>query len=206
MRRRPVILGVAGGSGSGKSTVVRALVRSLGDDVASVIRHDWYYRDLVHLPLEQRSSVNFDHPDSLETELLVGHLRGLLAGATSQAPTYDFSTHTRGEGTVTVRPTPAIVLDGILVLAHAELREIMDLAVFVDTEPDIRLIRRLRRDTEKRGRTAESVLEQYEKTVRPMHLEFVEPSRRYADLMIHEGGFNRVAVDLVTDRMRELLA
>lgn len=206
MRRRPVILGVAGGSGSGKSTVVRALVRSLGDDVASVIRHDWYYRDLVHLPLEQRSSVNFDHPDSLETELLVGHLRGLLAGATIQAPTYDFSTHTRGEGTVTVRPTPAIVLDGILVLAHAELREIMDLAVFVDTEPDIRLIRRLRRDTEKRGRTAESVLEQYEKTVRPMHLEFVEPSRRYADLTIHEGGFNRVAVDLVTDRMREILA
>ena len=206
MRRRPVILGVAGGSGSGKSTVVRALVRSLGDDVASVIRHDWYYRDLVHLPLEQRSSVNFDHPDSLETELLVGHLRGLLAGDTIQAPTYDFSTHTRGEGTVTVRPTPAIVLDGILVLAHAELREIMDLAVFVDTEPDIRLIRRLRRDTGERGRTSESVLEQYEKTVRPMHLEFVEPSRRYADLTIHEGGFNRVAVDLVTDRMRELLA
>lgn len=206
MRRQPVILGVAGGSGSGKSTVVRELVRSLGDGVASVIRHDWYYRDLVHLPLEQRSSVNFDHPDSLETELLVAHLRRLLAGDTIQAPTYDFSTHTRGERTVTVRPTPAIVLDGILVLAHAELREIIDLAVFVDTEPDIRLIRRLRRDTEKRGRTAESVVEHYEKTVRPMHLEFVEPSRRYADLTINEGGFNRVAVDLVTDRMREILA
>lgn len=206
MRRQPVILGVAGGSGSGKSTVVRELVRSLGDGVASVIRHDWYYRDLVHLPLEQRSSVNFDHPDSLETELLVAHLRKLLAGDTIQAPTYDFSTHTRGERTVTVRPTPAIVLDGILVLAHAELREIIDLAVFVDTEPDIRLIRRLRRDTEKRGRTAESVVEHYEKTVRPMHLEFVEPSRRYADLTINEGGFNRVAVDLVTDRMREILA
>jgi uridine kinase len=201
-----VILGVAGGSGSGKSTVVRELVRSLGDGVASVIRHDWYYRDLVHLPLEQRSSVNFDHPDSLETELLVAHLRRLLAGDTIQAPTYDFSTHTRGERTVTVRPTPAIVLDGILVLAHAELREIIDLAVFVDTEPDIRLIRRLRRDTEKRGRTAESVVEHYEKTVRPMHLEFVEPSWRYADLTINEGGFNRVAVDLVTDRMREILA
>ena len=206
MARRPVILGVAGGSGSGKSTVVRELVRSLGDDVASVMRHDWYYRDLAHLPIEQRSSVNFDHPDSLETEMLVAHLKELLDGNSIQAPTYDFSTHTRSERTVTVHPTPAIVLDGILVFAHAELREIMDLAVFVDTEQDIRLIRRMRRDTEKRGRTAESVVDQYEKTVRPMHLEFVEPSRRYADLTIHEGGFNRVAVDLVTDRMREILA
>ena len=201
-----MILGVAGGSGSGKSTVVRELVRSLGDDVASVIRHDWYYRDLAHLPFEERASTNFDHPDSLETELLVRHLRELLAGHPIQAPTYDFSTHTRGQRTVTVQPTPAIVLDGILVLAHAELREIMDLAVFVDTEPDVRLIRRMRRDTEKRGRTAESVVERYEKTVRPMHLEFVEPSRRYADLTIHEGGLNRVAVDLVTDRVREILA
>ena len=200
-----MILGVAGGSGSGKSTVVRELVRSLGDDVASVIRHDWYYRDLVHLPFEERAAVNFDHPDSLETEMLVRHLRELLAGDAIYAPTYDFSSHTRGERTVTVKPTPVIVLDGILVLAHAELREVMELAVFVDTEPDVRLIRRMRRDTEKRGRTAESVVEQYEKTVRPMHLEFVEPSRRYADLTIHEGGFNRAAVDLVIDRVREIL-
>ncbi len=205
MGRRPVILGVAGGSGSGKSTVVRELVRSLGDDVASVIRHDWYYRDLVHLPFEERAAVNFDHPDSLETEMLVRHLRELLAGDAIHAPTYDFSSHTRGERTVTVKPTPVIVLDGILVLAHAELREVMELAVFVDTEPDVRLIRRMRRDTEKRGRTAESVVEQYEKTMRPMHLEFVEPSRRYADLTIHEGGFNRAAVDLVIDRVREIL-
>lgn len=138
-----MILGVAGGSGSGKSTVVRELVRSLGDDVASVMRHDWYYRDLAHLPIEQRSSVNFDHPDSLETEMLVAHLKELLDGNSIQAPTYDFSTHTRSERTVTVHPTPAIVLDGILVFAHAELREIMDLAVFVDTEQDIGLIRRM---------------------------------------------------------------
>ena len=200
-----MILGVAGGSGSGKSTVVRELVRSLGDDVASVIRHDWYYRDLVHLPFEERAAVNFDHPDSLETEMLVRHLRELLAGDAIYAPTYDFSSHTRGERTVTVKPTPVIVLDGILVLAHAELREVMELAVFVDTEPDVRLIRRMRRDPEKRGRTAESVVEQYEKTVRPMHLELVEPSRRYADLTIHEGGFNRAAVDLVIDRVREIL-
>ena len=200
-----MILGVAGGSGSGKSTVVRELVRSLGDDVASVIRHDWYYRDLVHVQFEERAAVNFDHPDSLETEMLVRHLRELLAGDAIHAPTYDFSSHTRGERTVTVKPTPVIVLDGILVLAHAELREVMELAVFVDTEPDVRLIRRMRRDTEKRGRTAESVVEQYEKTARPMHLEFVEPSRRYADLTIHEGGFNRAAVDLVIDRVREIL-
>jgi len=200
-----VILGVAGGSGSGKSTVVRALIRSIGDGVASVIRHDWYYRDLAHLPVEERPAVNFDHPDSLETEMLVRHLRDLLAGDVIDAPTYDFSAHTRGARTVTVKPTPAIVLDGILVLAHAELREIRDRAVFVDTEPDVRLIRRIRRDTEKRGRTAESVLEQYEKTVRPMHLEFVEPSRRHADLTIHEGGFNKAGVDLLIDRVRELL-
>ena len=196
-----MILGVAGGSGSGKSTVVRAL----GDDTASVLRHDWYYRDLAHLPLADRGGVNFDHPDSLETELLRSHLQQLLAGVAIQAPVYDFSSHTRASGTVWVEPTRLIVLDGILVLAHAELREFMDLAVFVDTEPDVRLIRRIRRDTQNRGRTAESVVGQYEKTVRPMHLEFVEPSRRHADLTIHEGGHNRVAVELVITRARELL-
>jgi len=200
-----VILGVAGGSGSGKSTVVREVVRALGDDTASVLRHDWYYRDLAHLPLADRSGVNFDHPDSLETELLRSHLQQLLAGVAIQAPVYDFSSHTRASGTVWVEPTRLIVLDGILVLAHAELREFMDLAVFVDTEPDVRLIRRIRRDTQNRGRTAESVVGQYEKTVRPMHLEFVEPSRRHADLTIHEGGHNRVAVELVITRARELL-
>ena len=201
-----MILGVAGGSGSGKSTVVHELVRSLGDDIVSVVRHDWYYRDLVHLPFEERASVNFDHPDSLETELLVKHLRALLAGDAIQAPTYDFASHTRRERTATVKPTAAIVLDGILVLSDAELRGILDLAVFVDTEPDVRLARRVRRDTEKRGRTAESVVDQYEKTVRPMHLEFVEPSRRYADLTIREGGFNRAAVDLVSDHVQKMLA
>jgi uridine kinase len=202
---RPVILGVAGGSGSGKSTVVREVVRALGDDTASVLRHDWYYRDLAHLPLADRVGVNFDHPDSLETELLRSHLQQLLAGVAIQAPVYDFSSHTRASGTVWVEPTRLIVLDGILVLAHAELRELMDLAVFLDTEPDVRLIRRIRRDTQNRGRTAESVVGQYEKTVRPMHLEFVEPSRRHADLTIHEGGHNRVAVELVITRARELL-
>lgn len=200
-----MILGVAGGSGSGKSTVVREVVRALGDDTASVLRHDWYYRDLAHLPLADRGGVNFDHPDSLETELLRSHLQQLLAGVAIQAPVYDFSSHTRASGTVWVEPTRLIVLDGILVLAHAELREFMDLAVFVDTEPDVRLIRRIRRDTQNRGRTAESVVGQYEKTVRPMHLEFVEPSRRHADLTIHEGGHNRVAVELVITRARELL-
>ena len=200
-----MILGVTGGSGSGKSTVVREVVRALGDDTASVLRHDWYYRDLAQLPLADRVGVNFDHPDSLETELLRSHLQQLLAGVAIQAPVYDFSSHTRTSGTVWVEPTRLIVLDGILVLAHAELRELMDLAVFVDTEPDVRLIRRIRRDTQNRGRTAESVVGQYEKTVRPMHLEFVEPSRRHADLTIHEGGHNRVAVELVITRARELL-
>ncbi len=202
---RPVVLGVAGGSGSGKSTVVREVVRIIGEDAASVIHHDAYYRDLAHLPLDVRARVNFDHPDALETELVAEQLATLMSGGSVEVPTYDFSTHTRRRETVTVHPTPVVILDGILVLAHAELRDLMDLKVFVDTDADVRLIRRVRRDTEERGRTAASVIEQYERTVRPMHLQFVEPSRRYADMTIPEGGFNRVAVDLLVTRIRTLM-
>jgi len=203
---RPVVLGVAGGSGSGKSTVVREVCRILGIGVASVIHHDAYYRDLSHLPFEERGAVNFDHPDSLETELLVAHVESLLAGRTVSLPTYDFSTHTRTAVVEVLEPTPVLVLDGILVLAHPRLRSVMDLKVFVDTEADLRLLRRIRRDVVKRGRTAPSVIAQYEATVRPMHLEFVEPSKRHADLVVPEGGYNRVAVDLVVTRIRSLLA
>jgi len=203
--RRPVVLGIAGGSGSGKSTVVSEVMRHLGPDVASVIRHDWYYRDLSHMTLEERAAINFDHPDSLETSLLTSQVAALLAGRPVQAPTYDFSAHARRGDTVEIKPTPVLILDGILVLAHSELRRLMDLRVFVDTDADLRLIRRVRRDTEQRGRTAESVMDQYERTVRPMHLEFVEPSRRHADLLVPEGGYNRVAVDLLVERVRKLL-
>jgi uridine kinase len=201
-----VVLGVAGGSGSGKSTVVREVCRSLEPGIASVIHHDAYYRDLAHLPPAKREAVNFDHPASLETALMVAHVEALLEGRTVELPTYDFSTHTRASATEVREPTPVLVLDGILVLADARLRSAMDLKVFVETDADLRLLRRIRRDVVKRGRTAESVIAQYEATVRPMHLEFVEPSKRHADLIVPEGGYNRVAVDVVVSRLRALMA
>jgi len=202
---RPVVMGVAGGSGSGKSTVVREVSRTLPPGTTSVLHHDSYYRDLKHLSFEERVRVNFDHPDALETELMVAHVAGLLKGISAEVPTYDFSTHTRAPSVAHVPPTPLVVLDGILVLADTRLRDLMDIKVFVDTEADVRLMRRLRRDVEERGRTAASVLDQYEATVRPMHLEFVEPSKRYADLVVPEGGYNRVAVDLLVGKLRDLM-
>ncbi len=204
-RRRPVVLGVAGGSGSGKSTVVREIRRLLGDGVTRVLQHDAYYRDLRHLTPDQRARVNFDHPESLDTELMRDHVAALLRGEPVRLPTYDFANHVRGEGTVPAEPRPLLLLDGILVLADPRLRALMDLKVFVDTEADIRLVRRLRRDIRDRGRSPESVLDQYETTVRPMHQEFVEPSKRHADMLVPEGGYNRVAVDLVVTRIRHLL-
>jgi len=200
-----VVVGVAGGSGSGKTTVVRKLVEQLGPDLAQVIHHDSYYRDLAHLPPEERAKVNFDHPGALETELLAEHLEALLVGRIIEVPRYDFSTYTRHPGTRTLHPARVVVLDGILVLSEPELRERMDIRVYVDTEPDVRLLRRLRRDMAKRGRSARSVIRQYETSVRPMHMEFVEPSKRWADMIIPEGGYNRVAVDLLVARVRKLL-
>jgi len=201
-----VVLGVAGGSGSGKSTVVREVCRLLHPRSTTVLYHDAYYRDLKHLPFAERVSVNFDHPDSLETELLVEHVRSLTGGRAVDVPVYDFSRHVRRQETERHEPAAVVIVDGILVLADARLRDLMDLKVFVDTEADLRLIRRIRRDVLERGRTADSVITQYEATVRPMHLEFVEPSKRHADLVVPEGGFNRVAVDLVVARLRSLLA
>ena len=200
-----MVLGVAGGSGSGKSTVVREIRRHLGEEILTILHHDAYYRDLTHLPRGQRATVNFDHPESLETELLVEHVERLRQGRAVEIPTYDFPNHTRRKATVRMEPSQVLVLDGILVLSDARLRNLMDLKVFVDTAADLRLIRRIRRDVRERGRSAESVLEQYERTVRPMHNEFVEPSKRHADLLVPEGGHNRVAVDLVVNRIRDLL-
>jgi len=203
---RTVVLGVAGGSGSGKSTVVREVRRLLHPRTTTVLHHDAYYRDLRHLPFAERVSVNFDHPDSLETELLIEHVRSLTDGKAIDVPVYDFSRHVRRQETERHEPAAVVIVDGILVLADARLRGLIDLKVFVDTEADLRLIRRIRRDVLERGRTADSVITQYEATVRPMHLEFVEPSKRHADLVVPEGGFNRVAVDLVVARLRSLLA
>ena len=203
--RRPVVVGVAGGSGSGKSTVVQEICRILGDGSALVIHHDAYYRDLSHLPRGQRATVNFDHPESLDTELMVDHVTTLLEGEEVELPTYDFSTHTRSPATEPRVPAPVVILDGILVLADARLRALMDLKVFVDTDADIRLIRRLRRDLQDRGRSLGSVIDQYEQTVRPMHRQFVEPRRRHADMLVPEGGYNRVAVDLVVTKLKNRL-
>jgi uridine kinase len=197
-----IILGVAGGSGSGKTTVVEEILRSLRPFPVSVIHHDSYYRDLAHRPFEERGEVNFDHPDALETELLVEHLTRLRSGKGVEVPIYDFATHTRTRKTQRIEATGVIIVDGILVLAEARLRYLLDIKVFVDTDPDIRFIRRLRRDMRERGRSLESVVDQYEKTVRPMHMAFVEGSRGYADIIIPEGGRNRVAIDLLVSRLR----
>ena len=199
-------MGIAGGSGSGKSTVVREVARILGPKTVSVLQHDSYYRHLPQLTLDERAMMNFDHPDALETELLATHVRALLRGETVAVPTYDFSTHLRGSETTRVDPKPVLILDGILIFGDQELRELMDLKVFVDTKAHVRLTRRIRRDVRKRGRSEASVRAQFEATVRPMHQQFVEPSKRHADLLVGEGGYNRVAVDLVVDRVKELLA
>ncbi len=202
---RPVIIGLSGGSGSGKSTILQGLLSALGPDQVSVLEHDAYYHPLAHLSVEERSEVNFDHPSSLETKLMVRHLDGLLRGETIQKPVYDFTRHARTEQTIAVHPTRIIIVEGILVLAEKELVDRMEIKLFVDTDSDVRLIRRINRDMVERGRTLESVLDQYAKTVRPMHLEFVEASKRHADVIIPRGGHNDVAFDMVLARIRSML-
>lgn len=201
---QPIILGVAGGSGSGKTTIVREIVQALGPDVISVIHHDSYYCDRSSVPAEERKSLNYDHPDALETRLLVRHLEELRAGRAVEVPVYDFSTHTRTERVEHVHPRPIVIVEGILILAERALRELMDIRVFVRTDADLRVIRRIERDVAQRERSLESVVEQYVKTVRPMHLEFVEPSERWAHVIIPEGGHNRVGVEMLIARIRAL--
>lgn len=198
-------VGVAGGTGSGKTTLVEALMERIGVERVALLPHDAYYRDLSALPLEERSGVNFDHPNSLETELLVTHLRQLRAGKPIAMPQYDFVTHTRRPQRVIVEPHPVILVEGILIFVDPALRALLDIKLYVDTDADVRFIRRLQRDIKERGRRMESVIEQYLATVRPMHLDFVEPSKRYADLIIPEGGFNVVALDMIVARIEAML-
>jgi len=200
----PFVIGVAGGSGSGKTTVIRRIVESLGDDQVSLIEHDRYYRDREDLRLEERAALNYDHPDSLETDLLVEHVNALRIGQAVRVPVYDFARHARTAETITVEPRRAIIVEGILIFTDPALRRLMDVKVFVDTDDDTRFIRRLQRDISERGRTVASVIEQYLGTVKPMHLEFVEPSKRYADVIIPLGGHNTVAIDLLLTLIRSL--
>lgn len=200
---RPLFIGLAGGSGSGKTTIAEEVVDRLEGRVA-LIHHDAYYRHRIDLTFEERTRVNYDHPDSLETELLVEHLEALRSGLAVQQPVYDFAQHLRSDDVVRIEPARVVIVEGILVLSDARLRSELDLKLFVDTDPDLRLARRLDRDITERGRTVESVLAQYFATVRPMHLEFVEPSRRYADLIIPEG-FNPAAVATVVELIRSRL-
>jgi uridine kinase len=203
---QPLVIGIAGGTGSGKTTVARTIAASLPGEEVAALEHDAYYRDRPDLTFDERASLNFDHPDSLETELLVEHLRLLRAGRTVEVPVYDFATHRRLPRSRTVRPARVIVVEGILVFTDEELRRLLDIKIYVDTDADVRAFRRIRRDIEQRGRTFQSVREQYYRTVRPMHLQFVEPSKRYANVIIPEGGENEVGVDLIVSKLRHTLA
>jgi uridine kinase len=204
-RKTPLVIGIAGGSGSGKTTVAQTILQRVGPDRISFLQHDAYYKDLSGLPPVQRAEVNFDHPNSLENELLIRHILQLKKGKLVNVPIYDFSTHSRTDRTFKVEPRSVILVEGILIFAEISLRELFDVKIFVDTDSDLRFIRRLQRDIAERGRTTESVIKQYLSTVRPMHLDFVEPSKRYADVIIPEGGFNTAALDMVVARIETML-
>ena len=201
----PVIIGVAGGSGSGKTSVTKEILKIAGADRVRCIPHDAYYRDLGDLPEAARDQVNFDHPDALETELLASHLETLRSGQPVEIPIYDFTTHTRGSKTMPCAPSSVIIVEGLLIFWEEALRELFDLKIYVDTSDDLRIIRRIQRDTVERGRDVQSVIHQYLESVRPMHLEFVEPSKRYADVIIPYDGRNPAAVELISGRLRSLL-
>jgi|AntAceMinimDraft_1070359.scaffolds.fasta_scaffold04511_2 uridine kinase len=202
----PLVIGVAGGSGSGKTTVVRKIIESVGENSINLVQHDAYYRDLSHMNAEDRAKQNFDHPASLQTELMVRHVQALKKGFAVEIPKYDFSNHVRKTETWTLRPRKVVLLDGILIFSEKSLLDLMDIKIFVDTDSDIRLLRRLQRDILDRGRTLESVIKQYERYVRPMHLEFVEPSKRHADMIIPRGGQNKIALEMITARINHELS
>jgi uridine kinase len=204
-RKNPIVIGIAGGTGSGKTTVANVILKRVGNHRIAYLPHDAYYRELKDLPPNQRAAVNFDHPDSLESELMLEDIIRLKQWESVYLPVYNFSTHSRTEKTIQVDPQPVIIVEGILIFAEPKLRDVFDVKLFVDTDSDLRFIRRLQRDIAERGRTMEKVIQQYLTTVRPMHLEFVEPSKRYADVIIPEGGLNEVAMEMVIARIESLL-
>jgi len=203
--QKPIIIGVAGGTASGKTTVSKKILEAIGPRHLAYVEHDAYYRDLSHLPLEERKTINFDHPDALENELLIAHLEALLRGETVQIPVYDFAEYVRTGILEVIEPRPVILIAGILIFVDKQLREMMDIKIYVDAPADLRFIRRLKRDISERGRSVNLVIEQYLETVRPMHLEFVEPSKRYADVIIPRGGRNVKAIEMVVAQIQRML-
>ena len=201
----PLVIAIAGGTGSGKTTVANVILERVGPEHIAYLPHDAYYKDLQKLPPTQRADVNFDHPNSLESELMIKHIEQLKDGQSVELPIYDFTKHARTDEYILVEPQPVIIVEGILIFVEPRLRNLFDIKLYVDTDADIRFIRRLQRDISERGRTTDSVIKQYTTTVRPMHLEFVEPSKRYADLIIPEGGYNQVAMDTVIARIESLV-
>ena len=201
-----MIIGISGGTGSGKTTVAQKIITSVGADNVVYLQQDAYYRNLGDMPLELRHKVNFDHPDAIDINLMMNHLEALRAGESIEQPTYDYATHSRRAETIHVEPRPVIIVEGILVFFDPQMRQLMDLKIFVDCAADIRFIRRLDRDVHERGRSLESIISQYQTTVRPMHLQFVEPSKRYADIIIPEGGHNEVGIDMITCKIQSILA
>jgi uridine kinase len=205
MMRKPVVIGVTGGSGSGKTSVTKAIYESLKDHSILVLEQDYYYKDQSDLPFEERLKTNYDHPLAFDNDLLIKHIEKLLRYETIDKPVYDYSIHTRSENVIPVNPKDVIILEGILVLEDERLRNLMDIKLYVDTDPDLRIIRRLTRDIRDRGRTFDSVIDQYLNVVRPMHNQFIEPTKRYADIIIPEGGHNHVAIDLMVTKIQSIL-
>jgi uridine kinase len=201
-----MIIGICGGTGSGKTTVAQKIIASIGDPNVIYLQQDSYYRDLGGMPLDLRHRVNFDQPDAFDNELMVNHLKALRAGESIERPIYDFVAHSRKPETIRIKPFPVVIVEGILIFFDARMRDLMDLKIFVDCDADIRFVRRLERDLRERGRSVESVIEQYVTTVRPMHEQFVAPSMRYADIILPEGGFNDAGIDVITGKIRSFLA
>ncbi|SIT82667.1 uridine kinase [Edaphobacillus lindanitolerans] len=204
-KQRPLIIGIAGGSGSGKTSVTRSIYNVVKEHSVVVIEHDYYYKDQSHLAFEERLKTNYDHPFAFDTDLLIEHINELLEGKAVDRPVYDYALHTRSDKTEVIEPKEVIIIEGILVLDDARLRELMDIKLFVDTDADLRIIRRLQRDITERGRSIDSVIGQYLSVVRPMHNQFIEPTKRYADVIIPEGGENKVAIDLMVTKIKTIL-
>lgn len=202
---KPILIGITGGTGSGKSTIAKAIFESLPEKNIAIIEQDSYYKDQNHLPMEERIHTNYDHPLAFDTKLLLKHLNELLEYKSIEKPIYNFEKHTRKKETVRVEPKDIVVLEGIMILEDEKLRNLMDIKIFVDTDADVRIVRRITRDINERGRTLQSVIEQYLNTVRPAHLQFIEPSKRYADIIIPEGGYNKVAIDIMVSKVRSII-